>query len=370
MNLQNASFIALLALVTLAFFGLLIDFAQPIFWAATLAVLFHPVHGRFLALVGGGRSRAALLTLSLICVTVIIPTWFIGSAVVHEAGTLYSRTTSGEIDPARAIDWLDSTMPTVNKKLAEIGVTPEEIKSRVSSAAIQTSKIAGSLAITAGQNALRFGVMALLMLYVLFFCLRDGDQLVDQLVHALPIGDERERALFAKFAEVTRATIKGTLVIGAVQGGLGGLIFGLLGIEGAIFWGVVMVVMSLVPLVGPGLVWAPAAVILIANGAYIKGAVLVAFGVLAIGMIDNILRPILVGRDTRMPDYLVLLSTLGGLTLFGASGIVIGPVIAALFLTLWMMFAEEHNALVPAEAASPPVTREQAREERGTVDSA
>ena len=164
-------------------------------------------------------------------------------------------------------------------------------------------------------------------------------------MHALPLGDERERALFAKFAEVSRAAVKGTLVIGLVQGVLGGTIFWLLGVESAVFWGSLMVIMSLIPVVGASLIWGPAALIMLANGAFYKALILVAFGILIIGLVDNLLRPVLVGRDTRMPDYLVLLSTLGGLTAFGASGIVIGPVIAALFLAVWVMFTQEFNGI-------------------------
>jgi predicted PurR-regulated permease PerM len=142
---------------------------------------------------------------------------------------------------------------------------------------------------------------------------------------------------------VSRATIKGTIVIGILQGTLGGLIFWLLGIEAAVFWGAVMVVLSIVPMLGAGLIWVPAAIIMVASGSYIKAAILVVFGVLVIGLVDNLLRPVLVGRDTRMPDYLILLSTLGGLAMFGVSGFIIGPIIAALFLTLWGMFAKEFN---------------------------
>jgi predicted PurR-regulated permease PerM len=175
----------------------------------------------------------------------------------------------------------------------------------------------------------------------LFYFLREGDELLNQIVHALPLGDVRERALFNKFAEVSRATIKGTLVIGMIQGALGGMMFWFLGIEGAVFWGTIMAILSLVPIVGASLVWGPAAIIMVANAEFFKATILVAVGVLLIGLVDNLLRPILVGRDTRMPDYLVLLSTLGGLTVFGMSGFIIGPVIAALFLTLWVMFRDE-----------------------------
>jgi len=343
MTLQNAAFIGLLTLVTLAFIGLLADFAQPIFWAATLAVLFHPAYRGCLQLVKNRDRLAALLTLLLICITVLIPAWFVASAVVNEATTFYTRVQSGEIDLGAALDWLRGVLPFIDDVLDRLGLTRQDLQQRLSSAAVQGSQFVGSLAISAGQNAVRFGVMFFLMLYVLYFFLRDGEGLLDHIVHALPIGDERERALMAKFAEVSRATVKGTLIIGLVQGVLGGFIFAILGIEGAAFWGSVMVIMSLLPVVGASLIWGPAAIIMVANGAYVQAAVLVVFGAVVIGLIDNLLRPILVGRDTRMPDYLVLLSTLGGLTVFGVSGFVIGPVIAALFITLWVMFAEEFN---------------------------
>ena len=351
MTLQKAAFIGLLTAVTAAFFGLLADFVQPIFWAATLAVIFNPAKIRALSLVKGRQSIAAFLTLMLIIVTVLIPAWFIATAVVSEASAFYTRVNSGEVNPAGVLDWLRGSLPLVNDLLDRIGASPQDLKEKLSAAAVQGSQFVGSLAITAGQNAVRFGVMFFLMIYVLYFFLRDGELLLDTLVHALPLGDERERELFAKFAEVSRATVKGTLVIGLVQGALGGMMFGLLGIQGAVFWGSVMVIMSLLPVVGAGLVWGPAALIMLANGAYTKAGVMLVFGVLVIGLIDNLLRPILVGRDTRMPDYLVLLSTLGGLTVFGASGFVIGPVIAALFLTLWVMFAKEFNAPDPGASA-------------------
>jgi len=141
---------------------------------------------------------------------------------------------------------------------------------------------------------------------------------------------------------VARATVKGTLVIGLVQGFLGGVIFAILGIQGAVFWGVVMAILSLLPAIGAGLVWGPAAIFLLVAGQWIKGLILVAFGVLVISMVDNLLRPVLVGRDTKMPDYLVLLSTLGGLSLVGISGFILGPVIAALFIALWQMYEQDN----------------------------
>ena len=343
MNFQTASFIGLLTLVTLAFFGLVADFLQPIFWAAILAVIFYPVNQRMRQLLGRRKSTAALLSLLIICVTVIIPFWFVASAVVGEAANFYTRIQAGELNPAGWLEWLQGKLPLLNDLLDRMGMTTADIREKVSSAAVAASRYIGSMAVSACQSAVRFGLMFFVMLYVLYFFLRDGAQLLEIIIHALPIGDACERELFAKFAEVSRATIKGTIVIGILQGTLGGLIFWLLGLEAAVFWGAVMVVLSIVPMLGAGLIWVPAAVIMVASGDYIKAAVLVVFGLLVIGLVDNLLRPVLVGRDARMPDYLILLSTLGGLTMFGVSGFVIGPIIAALFLTLWGMFAKEFS---------------------------
>lgn len=363
MNLQNASFIGLLAAVTIAFFMLLLDFLQPVFWAAVLAVIFHPVHLRLMKVVGSRRTLAALLNLLVIIVTVIIPAWFIAYAVVNEATLLYTRIQSGEIDLSTVVDWARTTLPVVSDFLDGIGVTPEDIDARLSSFALTSSQYIGSFAVSTGQNVVRFSVLFLLMLYVLFFFIRDGDELLELLIVALPFGDERERALLSKFAEVSRATVKGTLLIGLIQGALGGTIFWLLGIQGAVFWGVVMVVLSLLPVVGASLVWGPTALLMLATGEYINAAVLVLFGVFIIGLIDNVLRPILIGRDTRMPDYLILLSTLGGLSVFGPSGFVIGPIVAALFLTIWVMFAKEHSGESLESLLAQGKTRGETREE-------
>ncbi len=156
----------------------------------------------------------------------------------------------------------------------------------------------------------------------------------------IPLGDQRERRLFRKFAEVSRATLKGTVVVAIVQGTLGGVALAVVGIDGAVFWGVVMTILSVLPAVGTSLVWLPAAVWLFATGATMQAVALLVMGVL-IGFIDNFLRPVLVGRDTKMPDYLILLSTFGGITAFGLSGFVIGPIIAALCVAGWDMFAAD-----------------------------
>lgn len=349
-TMQNSFFLGLLGVVTVVFLAMLAGFFQAIFWAVTLGILFLPLQRFLEAKLNGRRSLAAVLSVFAILITVIVPAFFVASAVVGEAGNLYARIQSGEVDPGAALRWAQQMSPRATEWAAQIGIEVEELRGKVSELATKGSQYVASLALTAGQNVARFAVLFFLMLYLLFFVLREGDSLLDHMIRALPLGDERERTLFAKFAEVSRATIKGTLIVGMVQGTLGGILFWALGIEAAVFWGVVMVLLSVLPAVGAGLVWLPAAIVLAANGDWMKAAIMVGVGALVIGMVDNLLRPMLVGRDTKMPDYVILLSTLGGLTTFGISGFVIGPVIAALFIVVWDMFAREHAAMPATES--------------------
>ena len=341
--IQGSFFFALLITATLAFLALLSPFFEPILWATTLAILFHPVQRKLSDIFRQRTNWAALATLLVIVITVIVPAMFLSVVFAREGIHLYQSIASGEIDTSGPLSWMQKTWPSIAEHGESLGINLDEIKQKLSSSALQGSQWLASHLFTFGQNTLRFTIMFFLMLYLLFFFLRDGKQIINKIVQVLPIGDEREHFLMSKFAEVSRATIKGTLVVGIVQGALGGILFALLGIESAAFWGVVMAILSILPAVGSALVWFPAAIYLLINGMVWKGIFLIVFGVLVIGMVDNILRPLLVGRDTKMPDYLILLSTLGGLALIGISGFVLGPVIAAFFLAIWTMFAQEYN---------------------------
>ena len=260
-----------------------------------------------------------------------------------EVTRLITAVEDGSIDLGAGIRWARDQAPLLFEHAERIGLEPEGLRERLSNIAIGTGQWVAGNAVTVGQNTVRLFVSVMLMIYLLFFLLRDGHEIVRRLVQILPLGDEREQQLFGRFAEVVRATIRGTFVISAIQGFIGGVAFALLGVNGAILWGVVMAILSLLPVVGAVLVWGPAAGILIANGDLMKGIIMIGIGIGVIGLVDNLLRPILVGRDTRMPDYLILLATLGGLALFGATGLVIGPLIAALFITLWEMFENAYG---------------------------
>lgn len=342
-SLQNAFFLTLLLLTTAVFFGLIRDLLQPIFWAAVLGTIFHPLYQWCERRMGGWSHLASAITVALIVLIVLVPLLLTGLAVGSEATLLYERITTGDLNPQSVVQWIEANLPVATDLLAEYGLTSDELRKQLSTAAVGTSRYLATEALTLGQGALRVGGLTFIMLYLLFFFLRDGPHLVETIVGAAPIGDVRERRLLNKFAEVTRATLKGTLAIGVVQGALGGLLFWILGIEGAVLWGVVMGLLSFLPAVGAAVVWAPAAVLLILTGETLKGVLLLLLGTLIIGLADNILRPLLVGRDTQMPDYVILVATLGGITMFGISGVVIGPVIASLFLAVWEMFVEEYG---------------------------
>jgi predicted PurR-regulated permease PerM len=341
--LEYVFFLMLVLAATVAVVVLIQEFLQPLFWAAILAILFYPSYRYGMRILGPRPALTAMLTVIMIVLIVILPFSLVGLAVTREAADLYARIASGEIDVQDPLRFLRNTLPVVTAYLDRFGVDAQRLQQGLSNVAVTVSQWLASQAFNIGQDALRFGIMFCLMLYLLFFFLRDGMRLVRALMRVLPLGDEREQRLFIRFAEVSRATIKGTLVIALVQGALGGLIFWLLGINAAILWGTVMALLSLLPALGSFLIWGPAALVFFANGAFVKGLILLGVGGLIIGLVDNLLRPILVGRDTQMPDYVVLLATLGGLTVFGMSGLVIGPIIAALSLTVWEMFEQEHK---------------------------
>ena len=172
-----------------------------------------------------------------------------------------------------------------------------------------------------GQGAADFFLGLLVMLYLLFFLLRDGSALIKRIQDAIPLPPEQERDLFNKFTTSSARPSRAAFFVAALQGALGGLIFWLLGLHAPVLWGVVMGLLALLPAVGAALIWVPAAIYLLATGSIWQGVVLLMFGAFVIGLVDNILRPLLVGKDTKMPDYVVLISTLGGLATFGLNGI-------------------------------------------------
>jgi predicted PurR-regulated permease PerM len=191
------------------------------------------------------------------------------------------------------------------------------------------------------------------LLYTMYFFLTGGPGLLRAVLAYLPLTEADKQRMVEKFVSVTRATLKGTILIGVAQGGLGGLAFWVLGLDGAIFWGTAMTVLSIIPGIGSALVWVPASIVLVVTGSVWQGIALALFGALVIGTVDNLLRPRLVGQDTKMHELLIFFSTLGGLMLFGAMGFIVGPILAALFVTVWEMFGSTFRSAL-AEPGSAP----------------
>ena len=340
-NIQRTFFVFVLLFVTIAFFWLIRGFMQPIFWAVALAIVFYPAHRLIEDRLPSRPNLAAGLSVTAVLLLVVLPLIGIVAAVTREASLLYQQLRSGEFNLAAIFANLAEYLPAVENLLQRFDIEPVRVTEQLSSAASTVSGFLANWALEFGQDTLRIAIFFFLMLYLLFFFLLDGHKILDGLVHALPLGDDRERTLLERFVEVSRATIKGSLVIGLVQGAIGGVSFALLGIGAPVLWGVMMALLSIVPAVGPALVWVPAVIFLALSERIVAALILLVIGSVVISLVDNLLRPILVGRDTRLPDYLILLSTLGGLTAFGLAGVIIGPIIAAFFLTVWEMAIDE-----------------------------
>ena len=339
-NFPHIFFLFLVLIVSAAFVGLISEFMMGIFWAVILAILFHQIFDKLKIRLKGRANLAAGLTLLFIITIVIIPLLIIGSSLVSESIFYYEKVNSGEIDLKGTIDEIRASIPIDMERLTDYGLNLERAKEGLNDLITNGSKIAAGQALTITQNIFGFFLQFVVMLYCLFFFLRDGKQLIEGIIRVLPIGDEKERALISRFESVARATVKGSLLVAILQGIIGGLLFWIVGIPAAMLWGVVMIFLSLLP-IGSTIVWLPAAIILFFQGEVGRAIAILIVGALVIGLADNILRPRLVGQDTKMPDYLILISTLGGITWFGLSGFVIGPIIAALFVTVWQMMGKE-----------------------------
>lgn len=339
-NFPHIFFLLLVLIVSATFVGLISDFLMGAFWAIVLTILFHNVYNRINVRLKGRETLAATLTVLLVIAIVVIPVLMIGSNIVSESIFYYEQVNSGDFNISEKIDEVRNNLPINETTLAKYGIDLDKARESLNDFLTSGSKAAAGQALQITQNFFNFFLQAAVMLYLLFFFLRDGKKLIESIVWVLPIGDDKERALISRFESVARATVKGSLLVAILQGVIGGILFWAVGIPAAMLWGVVMIFLSLLP-VGSTIVWLPAAIILFFQGEVGRAIAIVIVGALVIGLADNILRPRLVGQDTQMPDYLILISTLGGITWFGLSGFVIGPIIAALFITVWQMMGKE-----------------------------
>jgi predicted PurR-regulated permease PerM len=341
-TLKDRSLTILLALVSIAFIWILLPFYGAVFWAVILAILFAPLQRRLQLKFGWERNLTSLLTLSICLLIAILPVIALSIFLVQEGAALYKNIESGELDIAGYVTQFKHILPPYFQHLLDRFGMGElnGLREKIVKSAMTGGQELAAKAFIFGQGTFEFIVSFFIMLYLLFFFLRDGAELARKVRAAVPLEEQQKRRLQLKFNRVVRATVKGNLLVAITQGALGGLIFWFLDIPSVLLWAVLMAFLSLLPAVGAGIVWVPVAAFFLLTGAIWQGVVLGLFGIFVIGLVDNVLRPILVGKDTRMPDYMILISTLGGLAIFGLNGFVIGPLIAALFMSSWDIFIE------------------------------
>ena len=348
-NLRTAFVLLLVAAVTAFFLAVAWPFLKPLLLGALLAGLFHPLYRWITRVLGGRQSLGAAVTLVVLLVLGLGPLSVFLGIVVQQALTVSDQAIPwlsqhlGAASTYNVHEWLVRRFPS----LAEYIPSQEQLLQQVGTAA----KTAGAFLVNfaASMTALTatFLLNLFVMLYAMFFFFRDGHTILERIFYYLPLNDEDETRMLARFSSITRATVKGTLVIGAIQGALAGVAFWVAGIDGAALWGTVMTILSIIPGIGAPLVWVPVVIVLFLNGQYLTATLLLVWCAAVVGTIDNFLRPVLVGRDAKMPDLLILIGTLGGLFLFGPIGFIVGPIICGLFLTVWDIYGATFKEVLP-----------------------
>lgn len=338
-TLEGRTLFLLLVSVSIGFGWVLLPFYGTILWGVIIALLFTPLNRRLQRRLDGRRTLAALLTLAIVLVIVIIPFALVTASLAREAAIVFGQLQSGELNPGIYFRGVFAALPDwMTALLDRFGLTNFSVlQARLTALLTQASQFLATQALSVGQLTVDFVASLFIALYLAFFLIRDGEIVVSAVRRAIPLTLAHKRALFETFSTVIRATVKGNLLVALIQGTLGGIAFFFLGVPGALLWAVLMAFLSLLPAIGAGLVWLPVALYFLIAGALWQGIALTAYGVLVIGLVDNLLRPLLVGKDTRMPDYVVMIATLGGMAVLGVNGFVVGPVIAAMFIAVWQL---------------------------------
>lgn len=366
-RVENGGLILFLAIVTIGLALVVSSFVGALLWAGLAALLFQPLFQRILARWPGRRNLAATMTILIITIAVVIPAFIVTSLVVEQAAGVYSQMQSGQINFASYFQQVHDALPhRLQGLLDSAGFDSfEKAQTQISEAVSSSASMLAKSALSIGANAAAFVLAFGVGLYVMFFLLRDGEEIGSAVVRALPLEPAVADRIADKFVAVVRATIKGSGVVALVQGALGAVTFWIVGLPAALLWGMLMAIAALLPAIGPTIIWAPVAIYLLATSAYWQAIVVVVSGVVVIGLADNILRPILVGRDTGIPDWLVLVTTLGGIEVAGLSGIVVGPVAGALFITGWRIMTEQRGRVLDQDgptAAQRPASQEDTQE--------
>jgi len=346
-------FLLLLAIgISLLFFLVVEKFVLAVVMAAVLAGVLHPAYRRVVGLLRGRKSTAAIVTVLLTVIIIIVPTLLFLGVLVYEAAQVSVSLESWLAEYEKYLSKADGLQQSIEETpvLRELLPYQDQIVEKTGQLAAQAASFVAQQVVVATQGTAKFFLMLFVTLYAMFYFLKDGRKILDWMFAFTPLSSDDQQLLVATFTSVSRATLKSTLVIGIVQGGLAGAAFAVAGIGGAVFWAAIMALLSILPGIGTALVWVPAVFYLAMIGRYEAATGLAGWCALVVGTADNVLRPLLIGKDTEMPDLMVLLTTLGGLLLFGVAGLVIGPIVGALFITVWELWGSA------MEHAQPTVT--------------
>lgn len=345
-TINKSVLLILVATISLLFLAMIQQFLLAIFMAGLFAAMATPLYRRLTHWFRGNRYLGSFVTLLLLLIMVLIPLLLLAGVFISQAvdvGQSLVPTVAKYVkEPSALADWVHG-LPHWDKLMPYEGQLRAKAAESVEAAG--TLLVGGLSSVAVGTANFLF--MTLVFCYTLFFFLLDGNKVVNAILYYLPLEDSDERLMLDRFTSVTRAMVKGTLLIGLLQGSLAGIAFGVAGVSNAVFWGTVMAVLSIVPGIGSAVIWVPASIILMVQGNLGAGIGLFAFCALVVGSIDNLLRPVLVGKDTNMHELMIFFGTLGGLFMFGMSGLLIGPLIASLFLTIWQIYGVAFKDILP-----------------------
>ena len=336
---QRRFLLVMVILVSLLFLWMVRSFLITLFLAAIFAAMAMPMHRLIRRKVKGRQSLAAAFSLLILIVAVGIPLFGFTGIVANQAVEISSAARpwiENQIIELGNWDEMLEQFPFLSYVFPEEG----ELLAKLSEFTAATGRFLADSVVEVTRGTAAFSLQVFVLLYAMFFFMKDGPQILDRIFYYIPLPEAFEDQLVDRIVSVASVVLKGSLVIGIIQGGLAGAAFLLVGIPGWAFWTTVMIVLSLIPAVGSALVWIPAAVFLFSTGPTGTALVFTLWCAIVVGTVDNFLRPRLVGQGAKMPDILVLISTLGGIFLFGAVGFIIGPIVAALFLGTLTIYGE------------------------------
>lgn len=354
-GLRRAFLIILVLAVSALFVAVVWPFLKPLLLAALLAALFHPFYRWVTRMLGSRRSLAAIVTLIIFFILIAGPLSAFAGLVVKQAATLgdealpWLQQHFGAAASFNAHDWLARQFPALSDYIPP----QEQLVQNAGVAAKSAGGFVVSLLTRMTAGTATFVLDLFIMAYAMFFFFKDGRAMIEQMLYYVPLSRADKTRMLEQFTSITRATLKGTLLIGIIQGTLAGLGFWLAGIDGAAFWGTLMAILSILPAVGAPVVWVPAGIYLLLSGRVVTGLVLMGWCAAVLAAVEYVVRPALIGTDIKMPDLLVLVGTLGGLYLFGPIGFIVGPIVCGLFLTVWDIYGTTFRGILVPEKAVP-----------------